>query len=285
MSIGLLSKKRTTTALVNDNVVNAERIDITNLQLPRKFKEASALIYANQLHVLGDTYHYKYENGEWVEASTIPYSMFYDTAAIWFTNQLFILADNGSWRNTYRWQGTKWEIYESAKLFDTCHVMYAHVGGGGNLYAVGKHNSSSSFNFYKLSSGWSNQTNIPYDFRDGAAVFFNSAIHVIGSSIESDSKKHYRWDGSSWINTSTLPKSVHYGKAVVYDNKIYVFNENGECLIWNGSSWTEGTSLDYGMKYGSVIVYDNKIYYMGGENNPKAFLEYNSQDKICGISL
>ena len=282
MSLAFLSRKRKTNAYINGEIVEASRMDITDIKLPRKFKEASAVICNNVIHILGDTYHYRFVNGAWEEVSTITYPIKYDTAAIWFTNTIYIITDTNAYRATYAWDG-KWTLKDGSSI-DTCHVVYAHIGGGGVIYAVGKKSGSSNFNFYQYSNGWASQTNIPYDFRDGAAVTYNGEIHVIGSSLEDHCKKHYKWDGSSWSSASTLPIGVHYGKAVVYNSKIYVFNEDGKCLIWNGSSWTEGTPLEFGMKYGSVIVYDNKIYYMGGLN-PKGFIEYNSQNKICGLEV
>lgn len=283
MSLAFQSRKRKTTASINGDVVEASRIDITDIKLPRKFKEVSSVICNNKIHILGDTYHYRLVDGEWEEVSTIPYPIKYDTASIWFTNTIYIITDSSNYRATYAWRDGKWEV-ENGSSIDTCHVVYAHIGGGGVIYALGKKNTSSNFNFYKYSNGWSSQTNISYDFRDGIAVTYNSAIHVIGSSVEDHCQKHYKWDGSQWSYVSTLPIKVHYGKAVVYDNKIYAFNEDGKCIIWNGSTWTEGTPLEFGMKYGSVIVYDNKIYYMGGMN-PSGFLEYNSQNKICGLEI
>lgn len=283
MSLTFLSKKRTTKVLINNEPIEAQRIDITNIKLPRKFKSVSALIFENELHILGDIYHYKFDGDKWIEVSTIPYPIKYDTACIWFTDQIYILVDDINYRNTYVWDGTEW-VRKDSTLVDACHVIYCHLNGSGNLYAVGKNNSSTNFNFYKNTGNWGNLTNIPYDFRDGVAITYKGEIHVIGSSIESNSKKHYKWNGSSWSNVSTLPISIHYGKAVVYDDKIYAFNEDGECLIWNGTSWSVGTPLEYGMKYGSVVVYNNKIYYLGGINNPEAFLEYDAQNKIYGLS-
>lgn len=284
MSIGLKSKKRKTKAFVNDSPVNAQKIDITDIQLPRKFKECSAVVCNNQIHILGDNHHYRLVNGEWVETSTIPYPMKYDTAAIWFTNMIYVICDSTNYYSTYAWENGVWKK-EQGSTIDTCHVVYAHIDGGGVIYALGKKETSSYHNFYKYTgTGWSSLDKIPYDFRNGVAVTYKGAIHVIGSSIEDNSKKHYRWDGTEWRNTSTLPEAIHYGKAVVYNNKIYAFNEDGKCLIYDGSSWTMGTPIDFGMKYGSAIVYNDKLYYMGGENSPRTFLEYNSQDKVCGIS-
>lgn len=284
MSLAFLSRKRKTNAYINGEIVEASRMDITDIKLPRKFKEASAVICDNQIHILGDTYHYRLVDGEWVETSTIPFPIKHDTACIWFTNTIYVITTATGLYATYSWSKGKWES-QMGSTVDTCHVVYAHIDGGGNIYALGKKDTTSNFNFRKYTgTGWSSQTNIPYDFRDGAAVTYNGAIHVIGSSLEDHCKKHYKWDGSNWSTVSTLPIGVHYGKAVVYNSKIYVFNEDGKCLIWNGSSWTEGTPLEFGMKYGSVIVYDNKIYYMGGLN-PKGFIEYNTQNKICGLEI
>jgi N-acetylneuraminic acid mutarotase len=69
--------------------------------LPYDFAGGSAVVYNNEIHILGggsssvDTKHYKLGGTQWVSASTLPYDFGYAPAVV-LNNGIHILGGNGS---------------------------------------------------------------------------------------------------------------------------------------------------------------------------------------------
>ena len=96
-----------------DGVIQTKNIDFKLEQcvdenvstLPYQFYFGSAVIYNNEIHILGSynsssdyTNHYKYDGSTWTNVSTLPYN-FYEGSAVVLNNEIHIL---GSYNSSYR---------------------------------------------------------------------------------------------------------------------------------------------------------------------------------------
>ena len=88
--------------------------------LPYNFVQGSAVIYNNEIHILGSTdsstvykYHYKWDGSAWTSVSTLPYR-FYRSSAVVHNNEIHILGSASS--------ATKYDYrkYHST-TFRSCH--------------------------------------------------------------------------------------------------------------------------------------------------------------------
>lgn len=71
-------------------------------------------------------------------------------------------------------------------------------------------------------------TTIPFNFVNGSALVFEDKIHLIGSTVDSDAKKHYTWDSKSgWVRLKDLPFKFGKGSAVVYRGEIHLIGGTG----------------------------------------------------------
>jgi len=109
--------------------------------LPYVFYEGDAIVYNNQIHILGgsDNYtkHYVYNGSTWTSESTLPY-VFYEGSAIVYNDKIHILGR-----------------YSSSTAPRTNH--YAYNG-----------------------STWTNESTLPYEFYEGSAIMYNNQINILG---------------------------------------------------------------------------------------------------------
>ena len=111
--------------------------------LPYNFEYGSAVVYNNEIHILGGssgdllTKHYKYNGSSWVSVSKLNYK-FYRASAVVHSNEIHILGSGVTGSCTY-------------------HQKY---------------NGSS----------WSSAPTLSYNFFQGSAVVHNDEIHILGGS-------------------------------------------------------------------------------------------------------
>ncbi len=153
--------------------------------LPYSFSGGSAVVYNNEIHILGGgyssstyTYHYKWNGSSWSSSTSLPYSFYYGSAVV-YNNEIHILGSDYS--SSYYTRHRKWN-----------------------------------------GSSWTSVSTLPYNFREGSAVVYNNEIHILGSYDSSYRTSHYKWNGSSWTSVSTLPYSIYNGSAVVLNNGIHI---------------------------------------------------------------
>lgn len=174
---------------INNQVFNIRLVD-----LPYRFVNGSAVIFNNELHILGgyvygqsslSTKHYKFnfETSTWSNVSTLPYE-FYNGSAVVLNNEIHILGGTGA--------------------------------------------NSRHYKFDFATSTWSSVSTLPYSFVNGSAVVLNSEIHILGGSGGDEPyNKHYKLNGTSWTNVSTLPYSFVKGSADIFNNDIYILGGSG----------------------------------------------------------
>ena len=173
-------------------------------KLPYNFYDGSAVVFNNEIHILGgvnsgsshNTSHYKWNGSAWIEVSTLPYNFYYGSAVV-YNNEIHILgsAYSGNYSKHYKWNG----------------------------------------------SAWTEVSTLPYQFYGGSAVVYNNEIHILSSN---NFPYHYKWNGTAWTKVSTLPYGFVNRSAVVYNNEIHILGGNvtqsyTHHLKWNGSAWTD----------------------------------------------
>lgn len=255
-------------------------LDIGATPLPYDFECGSAVMYNNELHILGSVTsdyqkaHYKWTGSEWVEVSTLPYS-FTQGAAVVFNNEIHIIGSNASslYRtNHYKWDGATWtEVSELPYSFANGSAIVCN----NEIHILG---SSKSYTTHYKWDGttWTEVSTIPYDYYAGSVVVYNGALHLLGGS--DSGKKHYKYDGAAWTSVSTIPYSFSYGSAFIYNNEIHLLggtDSKTNHYKWDGSAWAEVEELPYSFDFGSSVITDTEIYLMGGSTDATAFYHYS----------
>ena len=267
--------------------------------LPYDFTSGCAVVYNNEIHILGSTNyrtkHYKWNGNAWELVSTLPYD-FTSGSAVVYNNEIHILGSSYTvysyYQYHYKWDGSAWTKVSTLpyKFYSGSAVVYNN-----EIHILGSvYDSSTYTKHYKFDgSSWTEVSTLPYSFYDGCAVVYNGEIHILGSNAGSPIYKyHYKWNGSIWENVSTIPYPFRSGSAVVFDGNIYIFGGTGtsystNCYKWDGSSWSSGNTLPIGINDGDAVVLDNMIYILYLTNHYKlfgyiptyTFLDYIVSDK------
>ena len=162
-----------------DGVIQTKNIDFKFEQcvdenkstLPYEFYWSSAVIYNNEIHILGSentsyyTKHYKYNGSTATTVSTLPYDFCYGSAVV-YNNEIHIMGGDSNTTKHYKWNGSTWTNV-STLPYDFCYgsaVVYNN-----EILILGGNITTSTFN------------------------------DEIGPT------SHYKWNGSTWVNVSTLP--------------------------------------------------------------------------------
>ena len=95
-------------------------ISVSTIPNDFRFCNGSAVVYNNEIHILGGlvssgyegtTTHYKWNGSKWISASTLPYN-FYQGSAVVYNNEIHILGSNDSdnYVSHYSASGSKYKI-------------------------------------------------------------------------------------------------------------------------------------------------------------------------------
>lgn len=117
-----------------------ETVDLMFEKLPYGFIQGSAVVFNNEIHILGSNggnngiNHYKWDGTTWTEVSTLPYD-FKNGSAVVLNGEIHILGGvSYGYTTHYKWNGTT----------------------------------------------WTSVSTLPYDFYNGSAVVLNGKIHILG---------------------------------------------------------------------------------------------------------
>ena len=246
--------------------------------LPYNFYQGSAVVYNDELHILGSgatpyTQHYKWNGSAWESVSTLPYSLLGYERAVVYNDELHIIGSdnsaNNDYRKHYKWDGISWSsvsttpytlTYVSAITYDGC----IHLLGG---YAT---TSEYKYHYKWDGNSWVSSTSLPYYFYNGGSIVYNNELHIFGSGYGNYSKNHYKYNGASWSNVSTLPASFYYSTVVILNNNICItttVNSTTTLYKYNGSSWVSLSTLPYNTYCGNGIVYNGQLHMLGSNTS------------------
>ena len=275
-----------------DKVENAQMSTST---LPYNFYQSSAVVYNNEIHILGAAggmlYHYKWDGSSWTSVSTLPYS-FYQGSAVVYNNEIHILGSEtrGYYTAHYKWNGLTWTSVSTLpyNFYQSSAVVYnneIHILGGGY--------DSQKYHYKWNGLTWTSVSTLPYSFFYGSSVVYNDEIHILGGA--GGRLYHYKWGGSSWVGISTLPYSFYQGSAVVYNGEIHILGSETSGYYtahykWNGAAWVIVIAIPYSFYQGSAVVYNGEIHILGGNGINTAHYKwdvvyYRRGILPCGVSI
>ena len=279
-------------ATVAANVANGTAVDkyavgafktlnIGEKELPYEFNQGSAVLYNNEIHILGSviseyrTSHYKWDRTEWVEVGVIPYEFYYGSAVV-YNNEIHILGGSSSSSGRtkhYKWDGSNWTFVSTLPYIFEKGVAIVYDN---EIHIMGSNNSSHYTSHYKWNgSAWSEVGNLPYSFYTASGFIYNNEIHVLGSYDSNYETAHYKYDGSSWTSVSTLPQKLSNGHALVVGTDIYMIQWD-EFYKYDGVSWHACPEVPANVYDGRSVVLDDDIYVMGSSvsENGRVFYSY-----------
>lgn len=287
--------------------------------LPFKFNSGNAVVYNNEIHIMGgdgdDTAynkHYKWNGSSWSSVSTLPTSTYGGASACVVGSDIHLIGDGRGSKRHYKWNGSSWSSVSTLpyKFYYGCCICKNDI-----LYIIGNYGyyeSGYGKAFYAyVESSWCTSYNInkgtlPYDFVDGATVFYNGELHILGGL--NNARKHYKWTGTEWVSVSTLPFDIFNGGAVVTHYYDVSQDETVECLwifttntsstsytayvrYFNGSSWIENSSpLPVFFRHGDKAVElinpngVSELHVIGGQNSSN-YYHYRCLEPTPGESI
>ena len=250
--------------------------------LPYGFYQGCAVVYNNEIHILGgyatNKSHYKWNGSTWTQVSTLPYE-FYSGGAVVYNNEIHMLGSGSYAYNCkhkhYKWNGSTWAEVSTIiyGLYNGNVVVYnneIHLLGG-EAYATRhcKWNGQS----------WTETSTLPYGFYGGGVVVYNNELHIMGCENSEFNLYHYKynWNNRLWSYASTLPYELNNGCTIVYNNEIHIMGSDTPRYMnkhwkWNGVSWVEVSTLSNNFYYGCSVMYNNEIHRLGTKYNTDSSL-------------
>lgn len=137
--------------------------------------------------------------------------------------------------------------------------------------------------FWGRGSWWRQETDIPYNFYQGAAVIFQGKVHLIGGA-ESPTA-HYSWDGENWVQESTLPHNCILTGAIVWQGKLYIFGsatiytyDVNAVYSWDGYQWTQEANTPVSFHgINRAHIFKKFIHLIGSDYNAYSQWRYDSK--------
>ena len=137
-----------------DHDVNLKKasveFDVSVSTLPYDFRCGGAVIYNNEIHILGGdsnkTKHYKYDGSTWINVSTLPYEFNYGSAVV-YNNEIHILGSDDNPDKHYKYDGSTWT--EVSTLPYNFHYNPAVVFNN-EIHILGSYDSNCITNHYMI---------------------------------------------------------------------------------------------------------------------------------------
>ena len=256
--MALESIQKSIQVYINNEPCIARKVEITDMVLPYGFTNPCAVIYEDELHVIGGGYHYKWNGSQWVSVSTPTTG---NGCAVVYDGEIHFFIGNAH----YGWNGTEWTTYTlpSGVSVVDC-VLFGndlHIFGGTAHYKWD-------------GTEWTSVSTLPVTFDKGRVVVYDEMLTLLGSG-------HYEWDGTAWSSASTLPAT--FNDVVVLDD-LYLIGcgtDSDQSYVWDGTDWTLDEELEIPLINGKTVVYNGAIFCIGGLGYTKMCIKYGS-DIISG---
>lgn len=248
---------------------------VLNLKkLPYSFYFGSAVVYQNEIHILGGydsanyKKHYKFNGTNWVSVGTLPVQVNNDYAVV-CNDDLYIIGypSGSSTRYLYKYNGSSWSNMGSLPF-----ILYEGVVVVLNNYIhIIQKNGIADGHYRYNGSSWESLA-IPTNKTSGSkAVVWNNSIYLMGGTDLP--YQTYIYDPLTNIWTKFGKNNPHYGFArgsvVIYNNQIH---QLGGFLSSNdiktdhyalNENWIKQSTLPYQFYDGCAVVYKNKIIILG----------------------
>ena len=250
--------------------------------LPYEFYGHTALVYNNEIHILGsgvggeeDMKHYRWNGYGWYEVSTLPHSVYSyygdhdNTLVIVWNDEIHLFGGEAAPDEHYRFHNNNW-IKEPNLPFV---LNYAAEG----IIFNNELHIFTSFEHYKYNNDindWETLPNLPFEIGQTLSpIIFNNKIYI----FDWGGTQYSSWNGNEWEDPASLPDDGVFGSSVVINNKLHLFGSEENSgdytkgkrhYIYNGTNWESiEVDLPYEFYSGTVVIYNNKITLLGGINN------------------
>lgn len=219
------------------------------------YPPASAIVYKNEIHLLGgnNTKSYKLhkkidaKTDSTIDVGTLPFEFNIGSAVV-LNDEIHLLGSNKEPNKHYKWDGETWTEVSTIP-FDVSYTVAVALNG--EIHLIGGANNSMAH--YKWDGEtWTELGTAPWAYSNQkAAVVVNGEIHYIAGVTGSGSNfKHYKWDGENWIELESVPFTITYKEAATDGNAIYVRGNSGGYFTWTESAgWVDhiiGNSVSFG---------------------------------------
>lgn len=249
----------------NDQPKGVTYLSITDMTLPYDFVGLTAVVYNNEIHVIGGnnaatgniSYHLKWDGTQWVAVSTLPVA-FVDGRAIVFDNEIHLF--NGI--THYAFDGSAW--VEKAMPSDMDATGASVVVFQDRMHFLGGANNLKAHYMYN-GTRWVSTSTLDRNFNKGSAIAYGDALHIFGGNLGT----HYKWDGSTWEQVASSAPTYANGSAVIYDDSIYFIGSGA--YVYDGTSWKSKSGVLFSPTYCAAVSHKGRVYYMGYSTNVRRF--------------
>lgn len=239
--------------------------------LPYGFAYGAAVVYENELHLMGgadfEKNHYKWNGSEWIEVGSLPYEV-YKSAAVVYKNEIHLMGGIYGATQHWKWNGSEWIELDSLPCDTNYSMVYENEI---HIFKRDKLNSHYKFN----GLAWEYVGELPKLFQMGFVVAHKNEIHLMAkTSYES---YHYKFTKTKWEEIGELPYDFSYSVGVVYNDEIHViagYNTNpneAEHYKWNDDGWQMVSTLPFGFYNGAAIIYKNELCVLGSASGKGYF--------------
>ena len=194
-----------------------EQIELLNL--PYNFYLGSAVVYNNEIHILGSdisgnyTNHYKYNGSSWTSVSTLPYR-FYGGSAVVYNNEIHILGSSSDYTKHYKYNGSSWTSVSTLPYYfyngsavvynNEIHILGSGISGNRTNHYI--YNGSSWINNISYKQ-YLSPNDIYIKTYDGYSLDTFKNINS-GSTIEQDSSDNSLYKVTLSNNTINIPEQA-----------------------------------------------------------------------------
>lgn len=225
--------------------------------LPSSFEYSSAVVFNNEIHVLGggssssgSKKHYKWDGTQWSEVSTLPINLG-NGGAIVFNNELYIIG-NGS-GGFHKWDGNNWTQVatinlSSPTLFILDEELYAIAANSSTLYKWDGNKFVGNNDFPITATG----RNLTIGFNGG----IHQVVYTSGTAVYTGYFVTRRIFGRERVS-SFSPEYLR--KLIILNNELYMIGQSGIGKYTKTNSYT-GFYMNKSAKF---MAFNNEIHVFG----------------------
>ena len=218
-------------------------------------------VYNNAIHYMFKNAHYKYQNGEWSEASTLPTTFSHHPTIVAYNDKLHVFCNT----THYTWDETDGWLEIGT---------FPHAIGANNGSSIVYNNcihliSTLNGRFHMVYDGttWTtlNET-IPGTILSESLAVYDGKLHA----MVHNTYNHYTWDETNgWSSAMTIPFKYSSGGIAVYEDCLYALanDEYGGFYKFDGDKWSLICCTGYGSIGGSLVVYNDRIHRLGAQSS------------------
>lgn len=235
-------------AVVDNNAIYT--ISSSSLECNSQFAPDRLIEFKNALYLFGNSTHYdsgnsnvyKYENGKWLSASSVPYSKGY-TKFVSTENNVHMIGGYQNGKAHYIYDGSTWTQSVNTPIF-MLDSMSRAIRYKNEVHIFGYTNDSSSSDRHK-------------------------------------NHYHYKFDGEKWVYMSKLPEK-RYLKPFVVDDELYITGDSNLTYKFNDTDccwYSIDSEISDNNEYSTILVTDLIHVFRNGRLDSSYKIEHTVYNK------